>query len=378
MLREANERPFNVPVDEELYHVLANEAAKTGISLCAIETQKLGKTIDPMHIEQEYNAMSKEKTHDLHDFMRQLGQEMAAEYNRIQKRALEDPGTAGDQGEENWAELLRGWLPRTYEVVTKGRIISADGRTSPQIDVLVLKDVYPENLLNKKLYLAAGVAAAFECKITLRASHIEDAVKNCVAIKNLYPVREGTPYKELHAPIVYGLLAHSHSWKHRNSTPERNVLQKLRQSDMCFVSHPRLGLDMLCVADLESWILSKMTFFRANPGNESVMPKQCRPDGRADSGYLEHTPFLVNQKERFTPIGTLIAKLTEMLAWEEPTLRDIVDYYRATKIGGSGAARLRPWPISIYSESVQQQIKGGRRLIPLVESWDEWKSSFGL
>ena len=67
--------------------------------------------------------MSQEKTHDLYDFMRQLSNEMAAEYDRIQKRTTEDPGTAGDQGEENWADLLRGWLPRTYEVVTKGRII---------------------------------------------------------------------------------------------------------------------------------------------------------------------------------------------------------------------------------------------------------------
>jgi len=33
--------------------------------------------------------------------------EIEEEYNRIRKRAYEDPGTAGDQGEENWAELLR-------------------------------------------------------------------------------------------------------------------------------------------------------------------------------------------------------------------------------------------------------------------------------
>ena len=57
--------------------------------------------------------MPEQKTHDLYDFMRQIDAEMAAEYNRIRKRTAEDPGTAGDQGEENWAELLREWLPRT-------------------------------------------------------------------------------------------------------------------------------------------------------------------------------------------------------------------------------------------------------------------------
>ena len=55
--------------------------------------------------------MGTEKTHDLYNFMEQISDEMSAEYHRIQRRAAEDPGTAGDQGEENWAELLRGWIP---------------------------------------------------------------------------------------------------------------------------------------------------------------------------------------------------------------------------------------------------------------------------
>ncbi len=44
--------------------------------------------------------------------MLQISDEMSAEYNRIQMRATEDPVTAGNQGEENWAEVLRKWLPR--------------------------------------------------------------------------------------------------------------------------------------------------------------------------------------------------------------------------------------------------------------------------
>ena len=204
--------------------------------------------------------MPEDKTHDLHDFMKQLQDKMAANYKHIQKRASEDPGTAGDQGEENWRDLLSGRLPRTYEVVTKGRIIGQDGHTSPQVDVLVLKSIYPKQLIDEgeKIFLAAGVAAAFECKTTLKAEHIEKAVKTCVKIKNLYPAREGTPYKELHAPIVYGLLAHSHSWKSNNSTPENNIEQKLHESDKLHVSHPRLGLDLLCVADLNTWTLFKV------------------------------------------------------------------------------------------------------------------------
>ena len=62
--------------------------------------------------------------HDIHDFFNSSQQVIAREYARIRKRANEDPGTAGDQGEENWATLLRGWLPPYFHVVTKGRILT--------------------------------------------------------------------------------------------------------------------------------------------------------------------------------------------------------------------------------------------------------------
>ena len=322
--------------------------------------------------------MSQEKTHDLYKFMQQLTNEMAEEYDRIQMRATEDQGNAGDQGEENWAELLRGWLPRTYEVVTRGRIISQDGRTSPQVDVLVLKDVYPEKLLNKKLYLAAGVAAAFECKTTLKAKHIDEAVKTCAEIKNLYPVREGTPYKELHAPIVYGLLAHSHSWKTPNSTPETNIKQKLLESDKLHVSHPHECLDLLCVADLGTWISSKMTFVgpRVIRDYESTPFSVCGPEGAALSMHIGYTPSSAHQVQHFTPIGTLISDLTQRLAWEDQTLRDLADYYRLTGISGSGGGDFRYWSSSIYSESVRPRAETGPLLSGLASIWNEWSSIF--
>ncbi len=324
--------------------------------------------------------MSEEKTHDLYQFMRQLSTEMAAEYDRIQMRATEDPGTAGDQGEENWAELLRGWLPRTYKVVTKGRIISEDGRTSPQIDVLVLKSIYPEKLLTKKLYLAAGVAAAFECKTTLKAAHIGQAMKTCTEIKNLYPNREGTPYKELYAPIVYGLLAHSHSWKGKKSTPEDNISLNLQLSDILHVSHPRQSLDLLCIADLATWMLSKLTLlgpqvFRPEDGSPPFL-KYGGPDEAVASSYIGHTPSYDHQVEHFTPIGVLISGLTNRLAREDSSLRDLADYYRLAALSGSGKGSTRKWPSSIYSEKVRQRIEAGNLRTGPDAIWNEWNMGF--
>jgi hypothetical protein len=319
--------------------------------------------------------MRQQKTHDLLDFMRQISAEMSAEYDRIQMRATEDPGTAGDQGEENWAELLRDWIPRTYEVVTKGRIISQEGETSPQIDVLVLKGAYPKKLLNKKLYLAAGVAAAFECKTTLKASHISEAMANCSTIKSLYPKRPGTPYKELHSPLVYGLLAHSHSWKGENSTPEQNIEQKLHEVDAQCINHPRLQLDILCVADLAAWTSSKSTFIgpRQVPDWSTMAPIYgC--NGSAASAYIGHTREGEQQIDQFTPIGVLISYLSRKLAWENPSLRDLADYYRISNIAGPGKGDMRMWPSSIYSEEIRSRVEAGS--LSNGKPWDEWHIGF--
>jgi len=319
--------------------------------------------------------MSEQKRHDLFEFMRQISVEMSAEYDRIQMRATEDPGTAGDQGEENWAELLRGWLPCTYEVVTKGRIISQEGVTSPQVDVVVLKSAYPKKLLSKKLYLAAGVAAAFECKTTLKASHISEAVQNCVSIKKLYANRTGSPYKELHSPVVYGLLAHSHSWKGESSTPEENIEQTLHEADELHVTRPRLQLDLLCVADLAAWLSLIVTFVgpRQVPDWSKLAP-MCGPNGSARTAYVGHARKHEQQIQQFTPIGALISYISQRLAWEDPWLRDLADYYRITNIAGSGKGRMRMWPSSIYSEAVRPRVEAGR--LSQGGQWDEWSLSF--
>ena len=158
---------------------------------------------------------------DLIDFMHSATKQMEDDYKRIQKRALEDPGTAGDEGEENWATLLRNWLPKTFHIVTKGRILSFDGKTSPQVDILILQPEYPPHLVNSKLYLAGGVLAAFECKVTLKAKHVEEFINRSIQVKHIPEKRLGTPQKELNAPILYSLLSHSHSWRENKSKADR-------------------------------------------------------------------------------------------------------------------------------------------------------------
>ena len=51
--RKGYEGPFNLPIDAQLYHALANEAVEARMSLYALVAQKLGQTIDPTQIAQE-------------------------------------------------------------------------------------------------------------------------------------------------------------------------------------------------------------------------------------------------------------------------------------------------------------------------------------
>ena len=234
-----------------------------------------------------------------------------------------------------------------------------------------------KQLINEKhkLYLAAGVAAAFECKTTLKAAHIDQAIKTCTKIKSLYPNREGTPYKELHAPIVYGLLAHSHSWKGPNSTPEANIEQKLLESDYLHVPHPRQALDLLCVADLAVWTLHKLTFLsHLSPRDPNYAPQ----DAEAVTAYMRRTAACDSQVETFTSIGVLISSLSRRPAWEDSALRDLADYYHDTKITGHGSGTKRSWePNSIYSIKVYYGFGVRGPLTGEANVWNEWFSSFG-
>ena len=326
--------------------------------------------------------MNSSTPHELEDFMEQVTAEMESEYIRIRKRTSEDPGTAGDQGEENWAELLREWLPSTYRVVTKGRILSSDGRTSPQVDVLVLKDVYPQKLLNKKLYLSAGVAAAFECKTTLTADHIEKAAKSCVKIKSLDAGRTGTPYQEMQSPIIYGILSHSHSWKQPASTPADNIEKNWIEADQTYSEHPKHSLDLICVSDLGTWCPTKFTFiptpkFDADPSLEALKPYFPDPLGTARIAYTGYIPDRDKPRLRYTAIGAFMVKLYNAIAWENPSLRGLAEYFTLSEIGGNGEGKFRHWPITIYSEEVQASIRGGMTS-GTIKKWNEWSMAFNL
>lgn len=304
------------------------------------------------------------KGHDLFAHMDSVKKEMANEYMRIQKRSKEDPGTAGDQGEENWADFFRGWLPANYHVVTKGRIIDAKGKSSPQVDILILHPSYPKKLHNSKHYFAGGVIAAFECKLTLKKADVDKACKNSVIIKGMLPIREGNPYDELQQPILYGLLAHSHSWKKEDSL--LNLLEVLHEQSPSCCEHPREMIDVVCLADSATYSLEK---------------KICV--GNIDTSWLDEMPFnnpivtgyyMSSERkfENYDPTGeifcSLVTKVFEFMAFEDPALRQLADYFKRTSIYG-GLGKITYWDENVLSKNVLKQLKlkGYQEM-----AWSKW------
>jgi hypothetical protein len=297
--------------------------------------------------------------HEIFSFIETVGTEMAAEYDRIRSRALEDPGTAGDEAEENWAELLRGWLPANFPVVTKGRILNHLGEASPQVDIIVLSPTYPLRLRDKKLYFAGGVVAAFECKLTLRTQHFLNAFQNCKLIKNMLPNITGSPQEELYKPIIYGLIAHSCNLKSNIDKNIFHLVDQISKYDREIFSHPSEMIDIICIADTVSFEVSKTIHIGPMFSSEDVGDAfdDIDPNGGISTGYTAFYSGDECVKEwKATVLGSFIAYLIFRIALEEPSVRMFSEYMDNTGISGIGIGQWHPWPSNVLSEGVVQRI----------------------
>jgi hypothetical protein len=183
----------------------------------------------------------------------------------------------------------------------------------------------------------------------------------------------------LHSPIVFGLLAHSHSWKSVSSRPENNILARLTHADASEeVAHPRLQIDLLCVADLGTWSNSKFTYFKPVKLPSGEVETPFGSDPVAVTAFAGHTLKSENQTETFTPIGALVSLLSRRLAWENQEMRNLADYYSTVRIEGSGSGTARGWPVSIYGEEICAALENGRHMMgdPTRTFWSEWRPIF--
>jgi hypothetical protein len=304
--------------------------------------------------------------HEYKEFMKSVKNTMASEYKRIYRRVSEDPGTAGDQAEENWAEFLRNWLPANYPIVTKGRILNSQGVTSPQVDVLVLHPSYPLHLRDKKHYFAGGVIAAFECKLTLETKHLRKVFENSVAIKKMLPSRKGTLYDELFQLPIFGLLAHS-------SKLRKDIADTLRDHTFQYCQHPRELPDVFCVADTVIYACTKSIYIGSHCSEDARDSFEgLDKDGGIATGYVCYREDEDRTAYGGEVLGMLISCLTDRMAFEDPSLRGFADYLFDISFL-QGVFRETLWKQSTLSmEIIRHLFKEGYQ----EERWSRWKETY--
>lgn len=294
---------------------------------------------------------------------------MGDEYARIVANAKSDPGTAGDESEETWKQLFIKWLPPQYHIETKGRIIAADGTLSSQVDLVILSPGYPQRLREAKMWMADGVLAVFECKLTLTAKHVTEGVERAAEIKGLYTQRTGSPRKELRSPLMYGLLANSHSWKGDNSRPIENIEKALEEAELA-INHPKSLIDLICVVDLATWVSSLIPYYKADGAESRIAKLEKIFMGKWGlASAMVRTGIDRNKPDGYSPIGHSIFTITNRLAWDDPSLRCMTEYFTRAGLQGAGSGFMRFWPQTIYSAETRAAIPAKLRN---GELWSEW------
>lgn len=145
------------------------------------------------------NPQRSEPIHDEHaplvipeTYLRQVAydegsqRQLHEERKKLQATSHQNPDSAGERTEDIFAELVRKLIPDEFKVVTRARIEFDNPRDSPQLDLVILKPGGEKRLNDLRSYPLSSVLAAFECKLTLRKSHLEKAVATANAIKGNY------------------------------------------------------------------------------------------------------------------------------------------------------------------------------------------------
>ena len=236
------------------------------------------------------------------------------------------------------------------------------------MDLIVLSPEYPKQLVECKRYLSKGVVAAFECKTTLRKDNIREVFENSKSLNAMLERESGSPRKELQSPIFYGLLAHSHEWKKDKSRPAENITKAIMNCFNSEVDHPIEMPDIFCVADVGVW----NSFKAIIPPQPDIYPED--PEKRQALEFDKLTIRAgycgsMDNSELYTPVGELIFKLLEEMAWKYPRMRDICSYMQKLNIEGSAQGTLKSWnPSTVLSREIIKNIG----LLNTERRWDNW------
>src|SRR6516165_2952249 len=305
--------------------------------------------------------------HDFFQFMASVEANIENDYKIVRRRSKEDPGTAGDQVEEQWADILRKWLPATYHVVTRRRILFDDQSSSPQVDILVLKPSYPTALRSQKYVFSGGVLAAFECKLTLRSRDISHAFQTCAEIKRKFGHVLGTPQDELCGLPIFGILAYSHDIRAKDG--ESRLYENIERAQIKFPDRVSELVDTICVAE-EAVLLLGLDLL-IGPNLDKIQRQELKDVKLKEAIVVSHV-IHGNERGPGDILAAFVHDLTRRLALHDPSIRDWADHL--THLGSYvGIGR----PAYIATDELSKNVVDRLRKVGCDNyRWSKWAATF--
>ena len=199
---------------------------------------------------------------DLQEVFENRQQELEARL--VRARSIAHPTAAGDEGEENWAEVIREFLPRRYEVARHRFVIDADGRMSDQQDIVIYDKLYAPTffVLGSTEYIPVeSVYAVFEVKPRLTKRNMLYAADKVRSVRQLKPnpgyfrIYTGElKQAEGERHLLGGILCHESAWSPPLGEPFERVMSELDENQI---------LDLGCVVTGGAFYREKENLRRA-------------------------------------------------------------------------------------------------------------------
>lgn len=295
--------------------------------------------------------------HEHHQWLADVNDWIVETYRREQEKSRQPSNIQeiGHSNESLWDEVLTEWLPAQYEVRKNKYLLleTSDGPVmTKEHDLVVFHPHYPMALRKKHKVLAAGVAAVFSVKRTVKRAHVLEAYEDAALLRRGMKIRDTTPRECLAPPVFFGLLGESSQWSQADDGKEK--IKKLVDEHDQQVKKPREGLDMLCIADLGHWVRST-SIVRAETWRNMQMPLSLATNmpqqlidlftgGDAVFSGLRHR---YDDPQPLYPLTHLIGTLWWKLAINDPAVQPLADGFRFTDTYPSGGElAFKSWKLS--------------------------------
>ncbi len=224
--------------------------------------------------------------------------------------------------------------------------------------------------------MASGVAAVFECKLTLRKKHFRKLFKTAVILSNLTEKEHGDrksvlkrknsnyAYEEFHRLFEFGLLAHSFEGEDPEKAAE-TFTAEMNKLDLELIEHPKQMVDLICVQNLGSWVSER----------EAII---ARPNVKGGKYTMQYWPYPYTKYDcltakswaqgstihaNFSPLGSFLSRLYTKLSRVDSSLLQLSQFFTHTlSTGQSGGEGGRIWnkltiPNDLWMLSAPQRAK---------------------